>query len=102
TKQNVRKPMLLKIAPDLSDVELDGIAGVLLDSGIDGVICSNTTIDRKPIEGAAHAEETGGLSGKPLFDKSTLVLRKMADRIGRNIPVVGVGGILSGADAAAK
>jgi dihydroorotate dehydrogenase len=102
SQHNVRKPMLLKIAPDLSDVELDGIAEVLLDSGIDGVICTNTTIDRNPIEGAQHAEETGGLSGKPLFQKATSILRKMVDRIGRKIPVVGVGGILSGADAATK
>jgi dihydroorotate dehydrogenase len=54
------------------------------------------------VPGAPHAEEVGGLSGKPLFDKATLVLRKMVDRVGRKIPVVGVGGILSGADATAK
>jgi dihydroorotate dehydrogenase len=102
SQHNVRKPMLLKIAPDLSDAELDGIADVLLGSAIDGVICSNTTIDRNLIEGAQHAEESGGLSGKPLFEKATSVLRKMVDRIGRKIPVVGVGGILSGVDAAAK
>ncbi|HEX3895108.1 MAG TPA: quinone-dependent dihydroorotate dehydrogenase [Rudaea sp.] len=97
-----RKPMLLKIAPDLGDAELDGMAAVLLDAGIDGVICTNTTIDHSRVQGAPHAEETGGLSGKPLFDKATSVLRKMTDRIGRKIPVVGVGGILSGADAVAK
>jgi dihydroorotate dehydrogenase len=97
-----RKPMLLKIAPDLSDAELDGIAAVLLDAGIDGIICTNTSTDRSQVPGAPHAEEVGGLSGKPLFDKATLVLRKMVDRIGRKIPVVGVGGILSGADATAK
>jgi dihydroorotate dehydrogenase len=102
SQHNVRKPVLLKIAPDLSDAELDGIADVLLGSAIDGVICTNTTIDRNLIEGAQHAEESGGLSGKPLFEKATSVLRKMVDRIGRKIPVVGVGGILSGADAAAK
>jgi dihydroorotate dehydrogenase len=102
SRPNGRKPMLLKIAPDLSDGELDGIAGVLLDAGIDGVICTNTTVDRAAIKGAPHAEETGGLSGKPLFDKATSVLRKVADRIGRKIPVVGVGGILCGADAAEK
>ncbi len=102
SRHNVRKPMLLKIAPDLSDAELDGIADVLLGSAIDGVICTNTTVDRKVIEGAPHAEEAGGLSGKPLLEKATSVLRKMVDRIGRKIPVVGVGGILSGADAAAK
>ena len=101
-QHKVRKPMVLKIAPDLTDAELDGIAGVLLDCAIDGIICTNTTIDRKPIEHAQHAEEVGGLSGKPLFDKATLVQRKMVDRVGRKIPVIGVGGILSGADAATK
>jgi dihydroorotate dehydrogenase len=102
TSKHGRKPMLLKVAPDLGDSELDGIATVLLEASIDGVICTNTTIDRSRVKGAAHAEETGGLSGKPLFDKATSVLRKMVDRIGRKIPVIGVGGILSGADAAAK
>jgi dihydroorotate dehydrogenase len=97
-----RKPMLLKVAPDLGEPELDSMATVLLDAGIDGVICTNTTVDRSRVQGAPHAEETGGLSGKPLFDKATSVLRKMTDRIGRKIPLVGVGGILSGADAVAK
>ena len=97
-----RRPMLLKVAPDLGDSELDGIAAVLLEAAIDGVICTNTTVDRSCVKGAPYAEETGGLSGKPLFDKATSVLRKMVDRIGRKIPVIGVGGILSGADAAAK
>ena len=100
--QHGRKPMLLKIAPDLSEPELDAIADVLLAAGIDGVICTNTTIDRSTVAGARHAQETGGLSGKPLFAKSTAVLRGMALRLGGKIPLIGVGGILSGADAAAK
>jgi dihydroorotate dehydrogenase len=101
-QHGARKPMLLKIAPDLSDAELDGIADVLLDARIDGLICTNTTIDRSQIAGAPHAQETGGLSGKPLFDKATAVLRSMAQRFGGKVPLIGVGGILSGADAAAK
>jgi len=101
-QHGTRKPMLLKIAPDLSEAELDGIAQVLLTARIDGVICTNTTIDRSAIAGATHAEEAGGLSGKPLFEKATSVLRGMAKRFGAKIPLVGVGGILSGADAAAK
>jgi len=101
-QHGARKPMLLKIAPDLGDAELDAIASVLLAAGIDGLICTNTTIDRSAIAGATHAEEAGGLSGKPLFDKATSVLRGMAKRIGGKIPLVGVGGILNGADAAAK
>jgi len=101
-QHGARKPMLLKIAPDLGDAELDAIASVLLAAGIDGLICTNTTIDRSMIAGATHAEEAGGLSGKPLFDKATSVLHGMAERLGGRIPLVGVGGILSGADAAAK
>jgi len=102
TLHRARKPMLLKIAPDLSEAELDSIAEVLLAAGIDGLICTNTTIDRAMIAGAPHAEQAGGLSGKPLFDKATSVLRGMSKRVGGKIPLIGVGGILSGADAAAK
>ncbi|MBS0486078.1 MAG: quinone-dependent dihydroorotate dehydrogenase [Proteobacteria bacterium] len=101
-KHGTRKPMLLKIAPDLAEAELDGIAQVLLAARIDGLICTNTTIDRSAIVGAPHAEETGGLSGKPLFDKATSVLRGMAQRLASAIPLIGVGGILSGQDAVEK
>jgi dihydroorotate dehydrogenase len=97
-----RKPMLLKIAPDLSEAEQDGIAAVLLAATVDGVICTNTTISRDGIGDSALAGETGGLSGRPLFETSTAVLRKMAQRLGSKVPLVGVGGILAGSDAAAK
>ena len=102
SRHGTRKPMLLKIAPDLAEGEMDGIAQVLLTAKIDGLICTNTTIDRSAVAGARHAEEAGGLSGKPLFDKATSILRGMAQRLGGKIPLIGVGGILSGADAAAK
>ncbi|MBU6199573.1 MAG: quinone-dependent dihydroorotate dehydrogenase [Xanthomonadaceae bacterium] len=101
-QHGTRKPMLLKIAPDLSEAELDGMAAVLLAAKIDGLICTNTTIDRSAIAGAPHAEEAGGLSGKPLFQKATSVLRRMAKRLEGKIPLVGVGGILDGTDAADK
>ncbi len=101
-QHGARKPMLLKIAPDLSDAELDGIASVLRDQRVDGAICTNTTIDRAAVAGAPHAEETGGLSGKPLFEKATSVLRGMRQRLGDAIPLIGVGGITAGVDAAAK
>jgi len=97
-----RKSMLLKIAPDLSESELDAIAEVLLAARIDGLICTNTTIDRSAVAGVPHAEEAGGLSGKPLLGKATAVLRGMAARLGGKIPLIGVGGILAGADAATK
>ena len=101
-QHGARKPMLLKIAPDLSEAGLDGVAQVLLAARIDGLICTNTTIDRGAIAGARHAEEAGGLSGKPLFEKATSVLRGMAQRLGGKIPLIGVGGILTGRDAAEK
>lgn len=97
-----RKPILLKIAPDLSDNELDAIAEVLRNSAIDGLICTNTTIDRSAVAGHRHADEAGGLSGKPVFAKSTAVLRGMAGRLDGCMPLIGVGGIVSGPDAAAK
>ncbi|SFW34829.1 quinone-dependent dihydroorotate dehydrogenase [Luteibacter sp. UNCMF366Tsu5.1] len=97
-----RKPMLLKIAPDLTETELDAIAEVLLASGIDGVICTNTTIDRADVAGDPAANETGGLSGRPLFAKSTGVLRGMRARLENRLPIVGVGGILDGDTAAEK
>jgi len=101
-QHGARKPLLLKIAPDLEEAELDAIAETVRDARIDGLICTNTTTDRSQIRGAPYAEETGGLSGKPLFSKSTAVLRGMAQRLAGAMPVIGVGGILSGADAAGK
>ena len=97
-----RKPMLLKIAPDLSPAEMDAIADVLLRSGIDGVICTNTTIERTAVEFDPLGAETGGLSGKPLFTRATGVLAGMRERLQGRIPLIGVGGILDGADAAEK
>jgi dihydroorotate dehydrogenase len=97
-----RKPMLLKIAPDLTEAELDAIAEVLLRTGIDGVICSNTTIDHASVADDPHGGETGGLSGKPLFERSTAVLAGMHKRLQGRIPLIGVGGILDGSDAAEK
>ncbi|MCK9538520.1 quinone-dependent dihydroorotate dehydrogenase [Dokdonella sp.] len=101
-RHGARKPMLLKIAPDLADAELDAMAEVLLAAGIDGVICTNTTLDRTPVTTHRLAREAGGLSGKPLFTRATAVLRGMAARLGEAVPLVGVGGIVSGGDAATK
>jgi len=100
--ERARKPILLKIAPDLGEAELDSMAEVLLASAIDGLICTNTTTDRSGVAGHRHANETGGLSGRPVFAKSTAVLRGMAERLDGKLPLIGVGGIFSGTDAAAK
>jgi dihydroorotate dehydrogenase len=101
-RHGARKPLLLKIAPDLTDARLDAMAAVLLEARIDGVICTNTTVARPGVERHRHAGEAGGLSGRPLFEPSTHILRAFATRVGSAIPLIGVGGILDGADAAAK
>lgn len=97
-----RKPMLLKIAPDLNESELDAIAEVLLAAKVDGVICTNTTIDHSSVASDPHGNEMGGLSGKPLFERSTAVLRGMRKRVGSQLDIIGVGGILDGNNAAEK
>ena len=97
-----RVPLLVKIAPDLSENDIDAAARVLGDLSVDGVIATNTTIAREGVEGARHAQQAGGLSGAPLMGQATTVLRMLRTRLPDNIPLVGVGGILHGADAATK
>jgi dihydroorotate dehydrogenase len=88
-----QRPLLLKIAPDLSLGELDGIVRVARDRNIDGMIVSNTTISRPASLVSPHAKESGGLSGRPLFDLSTRVLAETHRRVEGQFPLVGVGGI---------
>ena len=95
-------PVLLKIAPDLTDEDKADIAAVALESGIDGLIVSNTTIARPAEIPEPLRSEAGGLSGKPLFAPSTKVLGEIYGLTGGKLPLVGVGGIASGADAYAK
>ena len=102
SQAGARKPMLLKIAPDLGETELDAIAEVLLAAKVDGVICTNTTIDHASVADDPHGNEMGGLSGKPLFERATAVLRGMRQRVGSRLGLIGVGGILDGSDAAEK
>jgi dihydroorotate dehydrogenase len=94
-------PLLLKIAPDLDGAALDDIASVVKTSAIEGLIVSNTTIARPPLK-SVHAKEAGGLSGAPLLQPSTEILRAMRARLGDAVTLVGVGGIASGEDAYAK
>ena len=101
-KSGVSKPLLLKIAPDIDAQAMDDIADVVLKSGIEGLIVSNTTIARPATLKSANAREPGGLSGAPLFDPSTQVLKQMRMRTGARVVLVGVGGVSSGADAYAK
>ena len=95
-----RVPLLVKIAPDLSENDIDAAARVLGDLAVDGVIATNTTISREGVEGSRHAQQAGGLSGAPLMGQATTVLRMLRTRLPDTIPLVGVGGILHGADAA--
>jgi dihydroorotate dehydrogenase len=95
-------PLALKIAPDLDNEQASAIADALLHHKIDAVIATNTTVSRDMVGGLAHAEETGGLSGKPVFEKSNSVIRKLKTLLGDDLPIIGVGGIFSGNDAQAK
>jgi len=95
-------PLALKIAPDLDDAQIIAIADALRRHRMDGVIATNTTLSRDGVEGMANANEAGGLSGAPVFRRSTDVLKKLSTALAGEVPVMGVGGILSGADAAEK
>lgn len=95
-------PLVLKVAPDLDNSDITFIAKQLLQFKIDGLIVTNTTLSREGVEGLEHAEEAGGLSGAPVFEKSTACLAAFAAVLKGQIPLIGVGGILSGVDAAAK
>ena len=95
-------PLAIKIAPDLADEDLAAVGQALLRHEIDAVIATNTTFSRTGVESLPHADQAGGLSGAPLRDRSTAVVRQLADILGGNMPIIAVGGILSGADAADK
>ena len=94
-------PVFLKVAPDLSPGEIDEIASVIREAGIDGLIATNTTLSRNGLA-SPTAREAGGLSGAPLFDRSTRVLARFSAALGPDMPIIGVGGIASAADAYAK
>lgn len=95
-------PVALKIAPDIDSEQTKEIAAALLRHKIDAVIATNTTITRDAVQGLAHAQETGGLSGAPVFELSNAVIRGLKAELGDAVPIIGVGGILDGAGARAK
>lgn len=101
-KHKKQVPLLLKIAPDLNLTAIKDIATLLLQYGFEGAIATNTTISRDAVAGHRHAGELGGLSGKPVFSSSTDVLRQLVKALKNNIPVIGVGGIMSADDAKLK
>ncbi len=95
-------PLLIKIAPDLEPADLDDIAAVALERGVDGLIATNTTVARPADRQGRHRAEAGGLSGRPLFAPATRVLAEMYRLTGGRIPLIGVGGVAGGAEAYAK
>ncbi len=95
-------PITLKIAPDLTPEQVIEIADLLMQHKIDGVIATNTTLSREAVKGLPHADETGGLSGAPVRNQSTLVIQQLSKHLQGTLPIIGVGGILSGADAIEK
>lgn len=97
-----RVPVFVKIAPDLDDTQIEVIAATLKRHGMDGVIATNTTISREAVQGMPHATETGGLSGAPVLQASNRVIRQLRAALGKDFPIIGVGGIMSAADAVSK
>jgi len=95
-------PVFVKIAPDLDEAQVQVIAATLKKNGIDGVIATNTTIAREAVKHLPHGDEAGGLSGKPVFEASNRVIRQLRAELGSSYPIIGVGGVMSGADACAK
>lgn len=101
-RQGRRVPIFVKIAPDLDESQVAVIAATLQRHGMDGVIATNTTISREAVKGLRHAEETGGLSGAPVYEASNRVIAQLRAALGRGFPIIGVGGILSAQDAVGK
>ena len=97
-----RVPLAVKIAPDLTEEQIDIIADVLPRHGIDGVIATNTTLERSAVQGMQHASEAGGLSGAPLHARSLEVISRLRQRVGAGLAIIGVGGIVTGQHAAEK
>ena len=95
-------PFALKVAPDLSDAQIQGLSQVFLDGGLDFLIATNTTISREKVQGHRNGQETGGLSGSPLTDRATEVIAMFHQHLGQEIPIIGAGGIFSASDALKK
>jgi dihydroorotate dehydrogenase len=101
-RYSVHKPLFLKIAPDLDHNDINLIADLLVEFGIDAIIATNTTIARDAVQELEFGQEAGGLSGTPLRQASTQVIELLKVRLGNTLPIIGVGGILSGEDAKEK
>lgn len=97
-----RVPVLIKIAPDMNEEEVASISQTFLKHKVDGVIATNTTLDKSAVSDSPHAEEMGGLSGAPLTQQSTLIIQQLRAHLGSDMPIIGVGGIQQGSDAIEK
>ena len=97
-----RVPLFLKIAPDLDDLQVQAIAQALKRHEVDGVVATNTTLSREAVQGQEHAQEAGGLSGSPVLEASNRVIRGLRAALGPQVPIIGVGGVMGGADAMSK
>lgn len=95
-------PILMKVAPDVTDSQIKELSRVFLDEGLDGLIATNTTLSREGVESHRWSEQAGGLSGAPLTEKSTKIIKAFSAELGGNIPIIGVGGIMNGQDAVEK
>jgi dihydroorotate dehydrogenase len=95
-------PIFVKIAPDLDETQIEVIAASLKRHAMDGVVATNTTLSREAVKGMAHAEEAGGLSGTPVLAASNRVISQLRAALGTGFPIIGVGGVMSGADAVSK
>ncbi|MCX7279388.1 MAG: quinone-dependent dihydroorotate dehydrogenase [Burkholderiales bacterium] len=97
-----RVPIFVKIAPDLDEAQVAVIAATLQRHAMDGVVATNTTLSREAVQGMQHGEEVGGLSGAPVLQASNRVIRQLRTALGKAFPIVGVGGVMSAADAVSK
>ena len=95
-------PIALKVAPDMGEEQIADLSQVFLDGGLEGLVATNTTIDRDAVQGKPFATEAGGLSGAPVTAKSTEVIAAFHSHLGEKVPIIGVGGIMSAHDAEEK
>jgi dihydroorotate dehydrogenase len=98
----IHMPIALKVAPDMGEEQIADLSKVFLEGGLDGLIATNTTISREPVLGKPYAQQAGGLSGKPVTEKSTEVIKAFYSHLGEQVPIIGVGGIMTADDAIEK
>ncbi len=101
-ESGVRMPIVLKVAPDMGEAQIADLSRVFLDGGLEGLVATNTTIDRSAVDGRPFAKQAGGLSGAPVTDKSTEVISAFHSHLGDKVPIIGVGGIMNASDAEEK